>query len=271
MTKTKPGDGQLSLFGESPRVFAGVPPILRHPNAQRELRLGVHRVAYELRRGRRRSIGFVVGSDGLSVSAPRWVNVGQIESALREKTEWILRKLAEQQERTQRLLASRVDWRDGASIPFLGAPVIVTLDAYASGSVLQASLGAPRLVIGLPRGATREQIRDAVQGWLKRQARRVFEERCAHFASRLGVTVTRLALSSARTRWGSANADGSIRLHWRLVHFALPIIDYVVAHELAHLRHMDHSPRFWDVVRSVVPDYEAARANLSDDSLPVLD
>ena len=72
----------------------------------------------------------------------------------------------------------------------------------------------------------------------------------------------RLALSSAQTRWGSASADGAIRLHWRLVHFALPTIDYVVAHELAHLRHMDHSPRFWDVVRSVVPDYEEARARL---------
>ena len=80
----------------------------------------------------------------------------------------------------------------------------------------------------------------------------------------------RLALSSAATRWGSASADGSIRLNWRLVHFALPIIDYVVAHELAHLREMNHSPRFWDVVRSVVPDYEHSRLALRDGQVPVL-
>jgi predicted metal-dependent hydrolase len=120
--------------------------------------------------------------------------------------------------------------------------------------------GVARLTlhVGLPQCAGAEQIRDAVQSWLQRQARRVFEERCRHFAAQLGVRCTRLALSSAQTRWGSASADGSIRLNWRLVHFAMSTIDYVVAHELAHLRHMDHSPRFWDVVRSVMPDYRAA-------------
>ena len=83
-----------------------------------------------------------------------------------------------------------------------------------------------------------------MQSWLQRQARRVFEERCAHFAAAArGARTRRIALSSAQTRWGSASADGSIRLNWRLIHFALPTIDYVVAHELAHLREMDHSPR----------------------------
>jgi predicted metal-dependent hydrolase len=127
------------------------------------------------------------------------------------------------------------------------------------------------LRIGLPHTATSEQIRDAVQSWLQRQARRVFEERCAVFAQRLNVRVRRIALSSAATRWGSANADGSIRLNWRLVHFALPIIDYVVAHELAHLREMNHSPAFWDVVRSVLPDYEHSRVALRDGQVPVFD
>ena len=110
-----------------------------------------------------------------------------------------------------------------------------------------------------------------MQGWLQRQARRIFEERCAHYAPRLGVRLRRLALSSAQTRWGSASADGSVRLNWRLVHFALPTIDYVVAHELAHLRHMDHGPQFWDVVRSVIPDVEAARGRLKEAVLPVFD
>jgi predicted metal-dependent hydrolase len=74
--------------------------------------------------------------------------------------------------------------------------------------------------------------------------------------------VRRLSLSSATTRWGSANANGSVRLHWRLIHHPLATIDYVVAHELAHLREMNHSERFWSVVRSVVPEYEAARREL---------
>jgi predicted metal-dependent hydrolase len=82
------------------------------------------------------------------------------------------------------------------------------------------------------------------------------------------VRMTRLGLSSASTRWGSASADGSIRLHWRLIHFALPTIDYVVVHELAHLREMNHSAAFWEVVRSVVPDYERVRSSLKVEVLP---
>ncbi|GAB4554525.1 MAG: SprT family zinc-dependent metalloprotease [Rhizobacter sp.] len=257
------------------------PAVFRHPQAQREIRLNEHVVAYALRRARRKSIGFVVGLEGLSVAAPKWVGVGEIESALREKAGWILRKLAEQQERQQRLQSAKVDWRDGTGIPFLGETVIIVLDARAGltkgGAVLNADAealpGVPRLTlhIGLPHTATPEQIRDVVQSWLQRQARRVFEERCKHFAQQLGVRYTKLSLSSAQTRWGSAGADGAIRLNWRLIHFAMPSIDYVVAHELAHLREMNHSPRFWDVVRSVMPDFEQVRGTLKDDVLPVFD
>ena len=253
------------------------PAVFRHPQADREIRLNEHLVGYALKRARRRSIGFLVGAEGLSVNAPKWARVHDIEAALHEKARWILRKLQEQQERAQRLRSAKVDWRDGTSIPFLGEDVIVVLDPRATGAVLNTGApalpGVPRLTlhVGLPQSAAPEQIRDVVQSWLQRQARRVFEARCAHFAQQLKVRVTRLALSSAQTRWGSANADGSIRLNWRLIHFAMPSIDYVVAHELAHLREMNHSPRFWDVVRSVLPDYERARGSLKDGLLPGLD
>jgi hypothetical protein len=282
---------QLGLFDEpsvpplapaatAPMAPAPMFPVIRHPNGDREIRLHDHVVNYALKRVRRRSIGMIVGPEGLSVNAPRWVGHGEIEAALHEKAAWILRKLAEQRERNDRLAAARVDWRDGVSIPFLGEPVIVLLDPRATGALLDAAQAdaqraidgvARRLLrVGLPHDAGAAQIRDAVQSWLQRQARRVFEERCRHFAPLLRVRWTRLTLSSAQTRWGSATADGSIRLNWRLIHFALPTIDYVVAHELAHLREMNHSPRFWDVVRSVLPDYEQARGLLKDENLPQL-
>ncbi|MFO1328815.1 MAG: SprT family zinc-dependent metalloprotease [Rubrivivax sp.] len=293
-----PPPTQLSLFDDVPPPAVAAPgllqpppvappappppapapaPSFRHPRAQREIRLGGHAIGYELRRARRRSIGFVIGPEGLSVSAPRWVGMGEVESALREKERWILRKLQEQADRVRRMQASRIEWRDGAMVPFLGESVILVLDPRTTGAVLNSAAdalpGVPRLTLhlGLPQHATEGQVREAVQGWLQRQALRVFEERCALFAARLRVRVRRIGLSSATTRWGSASADGSIRLHWRLVHFALPVIDYVVTHELAHLREMNHSPAFWDVVRSVLPDYEHARGALRDHLLPSFD
>jgi predicted metal-dependent hydrolase len=101
-----------------------------------------------------------------------------------------------------------------------------------------------------------------------RQAKELFAQRLDHFAALLGVRWKRLSLSNAGTRWGSAGSDGSIRLNWRLIHFRPAVIDYVVAHELSHLRVMDHSPRFWDTVRTVVPDYAVLRGQLKDDGLP---
>jgi predicted metal-dependent hydrolase len=247
-----------------------------HPQAEREIQLGEHRVGYALRRARRGSIGFVVSAEGLQVNAPRWVSLQNIDSAVQAKAGWIVRKLQEQRDRARRLDAARVEWRDGTSLPFLGETVIIVLDPRVAGAVLnadaQALPGVPRLVlhVGLPQTAEPEQIRDSVQSWLQRQALRIFTDRCKHFADTLGVRMTRLSLSSAQTRWGSASADGSIRLNWRLVHFGLQVIDYVVAHELAHLREMNHSAAFWDVVRSVVPDYQLLRNTLKDVPVPVL-
>jgi predicted metal-dependent hydrolase len=274
---TVPPAAPATLPAPPPAAPRLAPATFRHPRASRDIRLDGHAVGYEFRRARRKTIGFSVGTEGLTVSAPRWVTLGEIEAALHEKARWILAKLQQQDERARKIASQRIDWRDGTTIPFLGESAIVVLDARTTGSTLHSAEdtlpGVPRLTlhVGLPQHASAEQIRDAVQSWLQRQARRVFEERCRHFAAQLGVRWTRLSLSSAATRWGSASADGAIRLHWRLIHFALPTIDYVVAHELAHLRVMDHSPRFWDVVRSVIPDVERLRDGLRDELLPTFD
>ena len=256
---------------------APISSVFQHPRSQRDIQLGSHRVSYELRRARRRSIGFSIAVEGLTVSAPRWVGQADVDKALREKADWILRKLHEQRERGQRVAAAKVDWRDGTAIPFLGETVTLVLDPRATGAMLNSSAdalpGLSRLTLhlGLPHTAEPAQIRDLVQSWMQRQARRIFEERCQLVAPRLGVRMKRLSLSSAATRWGSASADGSIRLNWRLLHFALPVIDYVVTHELAHLREMNHSPAFWDVVRSALPEFEQARGSLRSEVLPVFD
>ena len=248
-------------------ALLGSMPVFRHPRAEREIRLGKALVGYECKRVRRRSIGMVVSDEGLSVRAPAWVSWSDIEVALRAKERWICAKLLDQRERARKRVSAQIDWRAGCQFPYLGEPVTVVLDPMVSGARFQpASLDAApcrhTLRLGLPHQAEADQIRDAVQAWMQRQAHELFAQRVQHFAAQLGVHVTRIALSSARTRWGSASADGSIRLHWRLMHFSHSVIDYVVAHELAHLREMNHSPRFWDVVRSVMPEFDAARDQL---------
>jgi predicted metal-dependent hydrolase len=254
------------------------PAAFRHPRANREAVLGDSVVAFEFRRARRRNIGFVVGPEGLTVTAPKWVPLYEVDAAVKTKSGWIVRKLGEACERQRRIESARIEWKDGATIPYLGEQVVLVLDPRHAfdevGAVLNtagdALPGMPRytLHVGLAQNAGAGQVRDAVQAWLMRRAEELFTERLDHFAPLLGVTWRKLALSSAGTRWGTAHADGLIRLNWRLIHFRLPVIDYVVAHELSHLRVMDHSPRFWDTVRTVVPDYARLRSQLKEEALP---
>ncbi len=262
----------LNLFDVAPSTVAAQ---FVHPRASRRIALATCDVAYAFRRAKRRTIGMVIGPDGLEVSAPRWVTVGEIESTLHEKADWIVRKLVEMQEHQRRLGEARIQWRDGVVLRYLGASLQVVLDSSAAlkkNSAQLETLGneSPAsfvLRIGLPITASPEQIRDATQAWLMRRAKELFAERLDYFAPRLGVAWKRLSLSSASTRWGTASADGAIRLNWRLIHHQLDVIDYVVAHELSHLKVMDHSPQFWDTVKSVMPDYPERRRVLRDEPL----
>ncbi len=258
------------------------PAAFKHPHANRELRLPDATVSYRFERGRRRTIGFVVGVDGLVVRAPRWTPIYEVELALQEKGAWIARKLGEARERHARQEGACIEWRDGATVPYLGGVIAVQLDPGHSFTAVGGQLDpAPtehadvpmgavvqRLRLGLPRSATPEQIRDAVQAWLMRQAKSHFTGRLDHFAPLLQVQWKRLSLSNASTRWGSARVDGAIRLNWRLIHCTPAVVDYVVAHELSHLRVMDHSAQFWQTVESVVPDYAHLRGQLKDSAVP---
>ena len=108
------------------------------PMPTRRIHLAGHPVVYTLRRSHRRSIGFTVGPEGLRVAAPRWTSIGEIEAALAAKAAWIVRKLAEQRERAGRLEASRIDWRDGATLPYLGGTLRIVLDVGAKRATLDA-------------------------------------------------------------------------------------------------------------------------------------
>ena len=240
-----------------------------HPLASRQIQLQQTTVAYAFQRVKRKTIGMSVGADGLEVRAPRWATVASVEAVLHEKSDWILRKLQASQERQKQMRHTIIEWRDGASLPFLGEQWVVRLDpAHQFPHISDQGTTPKYLQVPLSLHAQPGQIRDAVQAWLMQQAKLNFTQRLDHFAPQLGVQWKRLSLSNASSRWGTASADGSIRLNWRLIHFKQDVIDYVVVHELSHLRVMNHSPQCWETVGSLVPDYQQRRNALNDEVLP---
>ena len=105
-------------------------------------------------------------------------------------------------------------------------------------------------------------VQALVRNWLLARAEALLAWRLLRMARKLGRTPSRFALSDAQTQWGSCTRRGHVRLNWRLVQAPLALIDYVAAHELAHLVHLDHSPRFWSQVAELCPDALARRAEL---------
>jgi predicted metal-dependent hydrolase len=247
-------------------------PPLRAPSVpdgtrNRQLMLGSQMLDYRLKRSSRRTIGFTIDSTGLAITAPRWVTIGAIEGAIVEKEKWVRKKLTEWQTRVEQRAVPRIEWKDGAQLPYLGQTVTVMMSAAPGATGKSATqphfdTEAGVLWLGLPPFTDAQLVRERVQRWLHVQALRVFGERLPVYAAKLGVEFRAYALSSAATRWGSCSSDGKIRLNWRLIHFPVHVIDYVVAHELAHLREMNHSPRFWATVESIFPDFREARHTL---------
>lgn len=258
-----------------------IPPAKLAPDTKwRLVKHGDHTVGFVLMRSRRRSIGFVIGDEGLRVTAPYWVTLSQIDAAVIEKMPWILSKLKDWQARKEQLALSHTRWQPGGQLPYLGCKIV--LNSGVPGPHIQPGTtyfdGNPdspqdgqTLWLPLPNGADTNRIRDMTQAWLQSRARVFFDNRINHFLSLTGLTIRQWRLSSAATRWGSCTSDGNIMLNWRLIHFSPIVIDYVIAHELSHLREMNHSQNFWSEVEQLFPDYQTARKMLnrhSPDGVP---
>jgi predicted metal-dependent hydrolase len=225
----------------------------------RRVVLDGHAVDYRLIRARRRSIGMEVHFEGLTVRAPRWVALRDIEAALVERATWILRSLAEWRARRRDVMPR--EWKTGAPIAFRGDSL--TLAVYpARHAEIAADLF--HVTVRHPHAHDERLVAECVRQWLRDQAWTLVAARVAHYVAKVSAHAAAVRLSNARSEWGSCNAKGEIRLNWRLVQLPPPLAEYVVAHEVAHIVELNHSRRFWDVVETLVPGHADLRRQLDD-------
>lgn len=214
-------------------------------------------IRYLLKRSpRRRTIALRIDGDGLTVNAPARAPLYRLEEVLADKAGWVREKLALMLERRppQRL------WQDGETLPLLGEEVRLTV---VTGRVRAVPLLAEdQLRVEVADISDAGAVQAKVMKWYRATALADFTARVARCAALLGVPFPPLSLSNAASRWGSCTARGAVRLNWRLIKAPPHLIDYVVAHELAHLKHLDHSPAFWRTVVMLYPDCLAARREL---------
>ena len=242
------------------RGMSGVSPLLRNdPPAieQRAALLAGKNIAYTLKRSRRRrSIGLRIDDRGLTVSVPLRASEKWLHSVLQDKARWVLEKLDGWQTR----IPVEMLWADGEAIHYLGEALTLRVVQNLFAAPAQQRGGELWVFVADDHDAV--HIEQAVSHWYRQEAGQLFAERVAHYAALLNVMPRAIKLSSAKTQWGCCTARGTVRLNRQLIKLPLHLVDYVVVHELAHLREMNHSAAFWRVVETACPDYIGLRGEL---------
>jgi predicted metal-dependent hydrolase len=217
------------------------------------------RIDYRLIRARRKTIGMQVGIDGLTVRAPHWVPIREIEIALVERDEWVVHSLAEWRGRRRDVLPRA--WKTGAPILYLGRELKLAVNPARTREIAADLLN---LSVLHPAAQDERQVAAFVRRWLREEAQRMLAPCVADFAARITKRTHTFKLSNARSEWGSCNEHGVIRLNWRLIQLPPHLARYVVAHEVAHLVELNHSKRFWSLVEALFPGHADARGTLDD-------
>lgn len=249
------------------------------PQAQwRETTLLNQAFGYLLKRSKRKSIGLRISDEGLILTAPYWASDQHLQEALDSKANWIKQKLQERVERIAQQAMSETIWQNNGQLPYLGTTIRIQLNPHIKQTIFSGDITLPkptdRLCLAMDHHADSQRIQDSCHIWLQHQAQRDFKARVHHFlrACSYSHQFQQLRLSSPSKRWGSCSSNGTIMLNWRLIHFTPAIIDYVIAHEVAHLKEMNHGPAFWQEVERLLPDFYTARQQLkqfSPNTLPL--
>jgi predicted metal-dependent hydrolase len=215
-----------------------------------------HRIDYQLDLRARRTIGLKITANGLVVHAPTRISATQLQQVLLEKSSWIQQKLA-LREANQ---VAPMQWLDGEPLLFMGQDIVLTLVAHPTSKAV--TLEGDKLLVRSPYINNPDWVARKVLQWYAQQALPDFKRRVALIAAQMGEQVSGVGLSNAKSRWGSCNSRKQIRLNWRLIQAPPHVIQYVVCHEMAHLKEMNHSARFYAVQASLFPQYEHAEKAL---------
>ena len=205
---------------------------------------------------KRKSIALIIEPDGrLVVRAPMHVSEADIKHLVKQKERWIREK--QKQVKDKSLQSKPKVYMDGEEFLYLGKSYKLKIVADLN----------PALVLNRKFYISRRampKVESVFTEWYREQARAVISERVKMYATRHGFKYRKIRITSARTRWGSCSSMGNLNFTWRLVMAPPDVIDYVVVHELAHLRVNNHSKEYWNQVERILPDYKRRRRWLKE-------
>ncbi len=206
---------------------------------------------YMVIRTSRRTVAIYIDPlKGIIVRAPKRGHKTEIHNFLIKKIPWILKKLEEAQQKAAEL--PRHNYMTGDIFLFRGEKYSLVFETAKKNGV---DIAGYYLIVGLKPETPTEKIPEILRKWYIAQARKILNERVLFYSELLNVKPARIAIRGQLKRWGSCSAKGNLNLNWKLVMAPPRILNYVVAHELCHLRHPNHQSEFWQLLENIMPDY----------------
>ena len=214
---------------------------------------------YNIKKTRRRSLGLKVSINGLTVHAPIFMSKRRIQELLRKKSKWIISKIQLIEPKFPPFVI-----KDNARFSLLDNEIVIHMK---SGNKKEIKVSDNICFFTFKENDSSKQLKDFFLAWLKKYALKKFESRIEIYCKKNKFVIRKVYISNAKTRWGTCNNKADIRLNWRLIQAPLNIIDYVICHELCHLKYMNHSKEFWNLVGDVFPQYNQAESYLKEKGL----
>ncbi len=221
-------------------------------------------IPYQLIKSKRKTIAISFDGDGnLIVKAPYFVRNDEIDHFVRSKEDWIDATAVRLRNERKKRESSRLRLESGDILPYLGEKRVLSV-VRENRKRAKISRVMERILLFVPYEADYEYRREALVKWYRKEAADIISEKAGEYALLLHVTYQDIRIKDQKSRWGSCSGRGNLNFNWRLVMAPEPVLDYVVVHELCHLRYMDHSERFWTLVSGVCPAFKQYRKWLKE-------
>lgn len=231
------------------------------PNNRKFLctQFGDKELKYILTRSNRKTIGITIDKNGLvKVASPLRVSQDYINQLLQEKSSWIQKKINELTIRSTNTNCPKI-FEDGEKFLYLGEVFELKIHRSSINKKANVRIQDKFIVIEVPIDFSSEKIKDKLREWYIKKFKLIIAERINYYSQMIGVFPNNVTIREQKTRWGSCSNRGNINLNWKLIMASLEIIDYVIIHELCHMKVMNHSKEFWKIVEVYSPHYKSYR------------
>ena len=232
-----------------------------------ELKMDTTIISYSIRRSQRaRYVSLSFDTDGVQVVAPIAMIERDIIALVEKRKQWIFSRLDRYRKRLMQIPAER-EFVNGEMLLFMGVHYPLNVQEH-KGNYTKINLTDGKIIVtingDIPIEKRREEIRRKLEQWYIKRAKELITERLVLFSDKIGVKINTVRFKNQKTRWGSCSLKGNLNFNWKLVMAPLVIVDYVIVHELCHMKQMNHSPKFWRLVGTQISEYQTMRKWLKD-------